>query len=81
MTAFKRMTPQQRETYAALRTLGGEMMVSPQDVRQLHALKRRGLVRFFRIDGVKTARLRPNAATVRRLRREKRNMDFFVGVV
>lgn len=75
---FKRMTPQQRAVYAALRTLGGEMVVLPQDARPLRALQRRGLVRFHRVDSVRVARLRAWATP-----RRKRGtiMDWIVGRV
>jgi len=66
------MTPQQRATYLAIRQLGGEITVTPDTARPLHALKRRGLVRFARdLLGVKVARLRDNRATKRRQRRMK----------
>ena len=64
--AFKRMTAQQRETYHALRALDGVMTVTPQDARQLHALRKRGLVRLGRdAQGVKVARLRGKRRAVR----------------
>jgi len=69
---IRRMTPQQRATYLALRQLGGEIIVTPDTARPLHALKRRGLVRFARDEhGGKIARLRDNRATKRRIRRMK----------
>ena len=69
---FKRLTPQQTATYHALRQLGGEITITPDAARPLHALKRRGLVRFARdVFGVKVARLRDNRATKRRIRRMK----------
>lgn len=61
MAKFKRMTAKQREVYAALRELG-EMVVTPNDSRPLAALKRRGLIRYRRIDGVRHAVLRLNDA-------------------
>ena len=63
--AFKRMTLQQRGTLRALKELGGEIAVTPQTARPLHALKRRGLVRFGRVDGFKVARLRAHAVPER----------------
>ena len=69
---IRRMTPQQRATYLAIRQLGGEIVVTPDTARPLHALRRRGLVRFARdVFGGKVARLRDNRATKRRNRRMK----------
>jgi hypothetical protein len=65
---YKRMTAKQREVYAALRMMD-VMAVLPEDARPLHALKRRGLVRFFRREGVKHAALRLTVAEVRVRRR------------
>ena len=70
--SFKRLTPQQTATYHALRQLGGEITVTPATARPLHALQRRGLVRFARdVFGCKVARLRDNRASKRRVRRMK----------
>lgn len=77
---FARFTPQQHDTYAALRALG-EMVVTPRDARQLQALKRRGLVRFSRVGGVRTARLRITAAQARRGRRTNGIVDNLIGRV
>ena len=55
--SFKKMTPQQRGLYAALRALR-EIMLSPQDARPARALKRRGLVTYRRRDGIRTIALR-----------------------
>ena len=41
--AFKRLTQPQRDALHALKVLGGEMMVTPQDARSLGVLKRRVL--------------------------------------
>lgn len=78
MPAFKRLTPAQAAVYLALRQLSGELTVTPNDARPLHALRRRGLVRFARdASGVKVARLRPNRATRRRLRRLKAGQGLY----
>jgi hypothetical protein len=67
---IKRMTPQQRAVYALVRR--GSVDITLDNARPLHALKRRGLVRFARdVFGVKVARLRDNRATKRRIRRMK----------
>ena len=76
--SFKRLTPQQAATYHALRQLGGEITVTPDTARPLHALKRRGLVRFARdVFGVKLARVRDNRATKRRVRRMKHGTGLY----
>lgn len=75
---FKRMTTQQKEVYAALRELGGEMIVMPNDARPLHALKRRGLVRFRRDkDGCKIAVLRRTKAQRLAEQRDERAIKAF----
>lgn len=77
MSRYKRMTPQQRAVYHALRELGGVMVVLPQDARPLHALRRRGLVRFGRDEhGVKLARLRVTRAQQRVTRRTARRFRY-----
>lgn len=45
MTAFKRLTPPQRELAAVLRARG-VVLLTLENARPLHALKRRGLARF-----------------------------------
>ena len=67
--SFKRMTPQQRETYRALRTMGGVMVVTPQVSRQLRALQSRGLVRYGREYGARVAVLKRNGRRSRTMRR------------
>jgi hypothetical protein len=62
MGAFKRLTPAQRLVYRALRELGGEMTVTPDDARPLRALKRRGIIVYRRTLGVRVARLRVTKA-------------------
>lgn len=69
MAKFKRLTPAQESTYAALRALRS-MVVSPQDARPLKALVRRGLVRYRRIEGVRYAELRATRAQTAQERRE-----------
>jgi DNA-binding MarR family transcriptional regulator len=71
--AFKRLTRPQREAMKALRELGGEMMVTPQDARSLAVLKRRGLVRYRRDEhGVRLVVLRETTAQARARKREER---------
>ena len=61
---IKRMTPQQRDAYALVRR--GSAAITPDNARPLHALKRRGLVRFtVNPLGVRVAVPRRNAATAR----------------
>ena len=75
---YRKLTPQQRAVYLAIRQLGGEVVVTPDTARPLHALKRRGLVRFARDgQGVKLARLRDNRATKRRIRRMKHGTGLY----
>ncbi|MGH6693351.1 MAG: hypothetical protein ACREF4_22000 [Gammaproteobacteria bacterium] len=82
MRRFRRFTQQQRAVARALRALGGEMVVTPQTARPLHALRRRGLVRFSRdASGAKVARRRLTAAQVRRRNRGTRNRDLWLGRV
>jgi DNA-binding MarR family transcriptional regulator len=77
--AFKRLTRPQREAMKALRELGGEMMVTPQDARSLAVLACRGLVRYRRDeDGVRLVVLRETTAQARARKREERqyaNLD------
>lgn len=76
--AFKKLTAAQAAVYLAIRQLGGELVVLPDDARPLHALKRRGLIRFSRDEsGVKIARLRDNRATRRRVRRLKHGAGLY----
>jgi hypothetical protein len=70
--AFKRLTPAQRAVYAALRALGGEMVVTPQDARPLRALQRRGLVRYATVDEVRVALLRVTGMARRKRTRDRR---------
>lgn len=64
---FRRLTPRQREVFAALRQLG-EVVVTPADARPLKALQRRGWIRYKRDPaGVRVAVLR--AALARRWNR------------
>jgi len=66
---FKRMTPQQREVYQVLRAMG-EIVVQPNDARPLKALKKRGLIRYRRLGGVRYAVLRvQETAEQRRMKR------------
>ena len=66
--AFKRLTQPQRDALHALKVLGGEMMVTPQDARSLGVLKRRGLVRFRYEDGVRLVVLRETTAQAQLMR-------------
>lgn len=68
---FKRLTPQQRDTLAALKALG-ELTVTPRDARQLRALRRRGLVRYRRVDGIRIAVLVASTRSRRAKAREAR---------
>lgn len=75
---FKQMTKAQREVYAVLRAMQ-EMVVTPNDARPLKALKRRGLIRYRVVDGIRTAVLRePDTIEKRRLKRW-RLWDFWQG--
>lgn len=76
--SFKRMTPQQRETYHALRTMGGVMIVTPQVSRQLRALQARGLVRYGREYGARVAVLKRNRRS-RTMRRTDNLYDILFG--
>ena len=68
---IKRMTPQQRAAYALVRR--GSVDITPDNARPLHALKRRGLVRFITSYlGVRVAVPRRNAATLRAQRKADR---------
>ena len=68
---IKRMTPQQRAAYALVRR--GSVDITPDNARPLHALKRRGLVRFtVNPLGVRVAVPRRNAATMRAQRKADR---------
>lgn len=70
---FKRLTKQQRDALAALKILGGEMVVQEQDARSLRVLQRRGLVRYRRDeDGVLIAVLRKTKAQERVEARDER---------
>lgn len=82
MSAFKRLTAPQAAVYLALRQLRGELVVTPDDARPLHALKRRGLVRFARDEhGGKVARLRSSKASRRRTRRLKAGEGIYRSLV
>ena len=71
--SFKRLTVAQREVYAALRALGGEMVATPNDARPLRALQRRGLIRYTRdSSGVRLAVLRVVGAARRKRTRDRR---------
>ena len=68
---IKRMTPQQRAVYALVRR--GSVDITLDNARPLHALKRRGLVRFATSYlGVRVALPRRNAATIRAHARQDR---------
>jgi len=70
---FKRLTAAQRDAYATLRALGGEMVVTPRDARPLRALQRRGLVRYaLDPSGVRVARLRVTGAARAKRTRDRR---------
>ena len=72
MTGFKRLTPPQRELAAVLRARG-VVLLTLENARPLHALKRRGLARFsFDIYGRRVAFLRLTAAQKRANAREDR---------
>jgi hypothetical protein len=72
MTAFKRLTPPQRELAAVLRARG-VVILTLENARPLHALKRRGLARFgFDVYGRRVAFLRLTAAQKRVIQREDR---------
>ena len=71
MSRFRRLTPRQREVLEALKALR-EVVVMPNDARPLKALKRRGLIRYRRIDGVRIAQYRDAAATRRARQRDAR---------
>ena len=81
---FKRLTQPQRDALHALKVLGGEMMVTPQDARSLGVLKRRGLVRFRYEDGVRLVVLRETTAQARVRRRDERQvrvvLDFWTSI-
>lgn len=83
--AFKRLTKPQRDALKALRELGGEMMVTPQDARSLKVLWRRGLVRY-RVDaaGCRVVVLRDTTAQKRAAARTDRAVrsaiDFWLSV-
>lgn len=66
--SFKKMTPQQRDTYRDLRRLGGVMVVTPQVSRQLRALQSRGLVRYTREYGARVAVMKRTRTMQRKLR-------------
>ena len=71
MSRYKKLTKQQRETYRALRELGGVMTVTPDTARQLRALQARGLVRYAHEYGARVAvlkRTRFISRTARKLR-------------
>jgi len=72
--AFKRLTQPQRDALHALKVLGGEMMVTPQDARSLGVLKRRGLVRYRYEDGVRLVVLRETTAQARVRKRDERQV-------
>jgi len=72
--AFKRLTQPQRETLAALKVLGGEMVVTPQDARSLKILWRRGLVRYKIEDGARLVVLRETTAQARARKRDERQV-------
>ena len=68
---IKRMTPQQRAVYVLVRR--GSVDITLDNARPLHALKRRGLVRFATSYlGVRVALPRRNAATLRAHARQDR---------
>jgi hypothetical protein len=71
VSRFRRMTPRQREVLDALKALR-EVVVMPGDARPLKALKRRGLIRYRRVDGVRIAQYRDSAATRRARQRDER---------
>jgi len=72
MGRFRRLTPQQRATLAAIKRLK-VMTVTPQDARPLRALQRRRLVRYSRDElGVRLAIYRGTAAARRVQRRTAR---------
>jgi hypothetical protein len=72
MTTFKRLTPPQRELAAVLRARG-VVILTPENARPLHALKRRGLARFgLDVHGRRVAFLRLTAAQKRANAREDR---------
>jgi hypothetical protein len=58
---FKKMTPQQRTLYAVLRRMR-ECVLVPADARPARELKRRGLIRYARRDGVRIIVLRTTHA-------------------
>lgn len=61
MARFKKMTPQQRDLYAALRALRA-CFLTLADSRPARALKRRGLVRFERRNGARYVVLKQTTA-------------------
>jgi Mn-dependent DtxR family transcriptional regulator len=82
--AFKRLTQPQRDALHALKMLGGEMMVTPQDARSLKILQRRGLVRYRYEDGVRLVVLRETTAQARVRKRDERQirttLDFWTSI-
>lgn len=65
MTGFKRLTPPQRELAAVLRARG-VVLLTAENARPLHALKRRGLARLgLNVYGQRAAFLRLTAAQKR----------------
>lgn len=72
------MTTQQRSAYAALRALGGFVIVSAGDGRIVKALKRRGLVRVRVINGVRCAVLRETVVRARRRRKMSRDIGLYI---
>lgn len=79
---FRRLTRQQRAELAALALLGGVVTVTADNARTLHALKRRGLVRFARDEsGAKIAYRRLSVKQRRaRARAARRLGDALLGL-
>lgn len=70
------MTSAQRAVYAVLRAMG-EIVVTPNDARPLKALKRRGLIKYRKYAGVRTAVLRVVETAEERHMRRWRRWDFW----
>lgn len=76
------MTRQQRAVYLAVRRLGGELIVTADNARQLRALQRRGLIRYGRdANGNRVARSRIYGPARRKRNRHRKNIDLWLGRV